>query len=192
MQHLHTVSIVGSSPTSTTIKGIIMIVPKTWSTLTEFVTWYKANNYPWRVPQTAQVYPTEVSYSCCIFRQDVYQVEIYLARPNFTSTQHSHPFEQQIIFLGGHMMGNRDGITTSGSAGNDIDRCTDTQVPGKDSFGIGLPLLSGQWHEVSAGRQGFIFLNCQRWPSTEAMTSAVVAYNGEPLGDMHKQIISAV
>ena len=31
MQHLHTVSIVGSSPTSTTIKGIIMIVPQTWS-----------------------------------------------------------------------------------------------------------------------------------------------------------------
>lgn len=166
-----------------------MIVPETWTSLTEFVAWYRANNYPWRVPENVQIYPTDVSYSCCIFRQDVYQVEIYLAKPDFTSTPHSHPFEQQIIFLGGHMTGERSGET--GTMGRDIDQCTNAQSVGRDSFRPSTPLPAGAWHQVSAGRQGFIFFNCQRWPSVEAMTSAVVAYNGEPLGHLHKQIISA-
>lgn len=153
-----------------------MNIPDTWQTLQEFTQWYIDNNYPIHVPDNVQVYPTDVSYSVCVFRRDVYQVEMYIAKPEFMSSKHGHPFEQQIIFLGGDMWGNRQN-------GN-LAHLTD-----KDKGKVGDVLPTNHWHQVGSGSQGFVFFNCQKWPSIELMTSAVVEYIGEPLGDLHKTII---
>lgn len=169
-----------------------MIVPDTWNTLSEFVSWYVENNYPIRVPENARVYPTDVSYSCCVFRQDVYQVELYLAKPNFTSTKHYHPFEQQIIFLGGHMWGKRGNAVSESPIvhlGKPLSSEMSSEMPSADSNKISGLLPTIHWHEVSAGEQGFIFFNCQKWQSKDLMDSAVVSYNGDSLGELHDKII---
>jgi hypothetical protein len=153
-----------------------MIIPTTWSSLSEFTDWYSANNYPIRVPDNVQVFPTDVSYSVCVFRQDVYQVEMYIAKPDFMSSKHSHPFEQQIIFLGGDMWGNRQN--------GKLQHLSD-----KDKFKKGDILPPDCWHQVGSGMNGFVFFNCQKWPSVQHMTSAVVEYNGDELGPLHNKII---
>ena len=153
-----------------------MNIPDTWQTLQEFTNWYRDNNYPIRVPDNVQIYPTDVSYSVCVFRQDVYQVEMYIAKPEFMSTKHSHPFEQQIIFLGGELWGNRQNGRLQ-------------ILNSKDKNRIGDVLPMNNWHQVGSGSQGFVFFNCQKWPSRESMTSAVVEYNGDALGELHKKII---
>jgi hypothetical protein len=151
-------------------------MPDTWNTLTDFTNWYIENKYPILVPDNVQVFPTDVSYSVCVFRRDVYQVEMYIAKPEFMSSKHSHPFEQQIIFLGGDMWGNRQN--------GKLQHLSD-----KDKNNVGVILPANQWHQVGSGSQGFVFFNCQKWPSVEMMTSAVVEYNGEALGEAHKRII---
>ena len=153
-----------------------MNMPDTWNTLTDFTNWYIENKYPILVPDNVQVFPTDVSYSVCVFRRDVYQVEMYIAKPEFMSSKHSHPFEQQIIFLGGDMWGNRQN--------GKLQHLSD-----KDKNNVGVILPANQWHQVGSGSQGFVFFNCQKWPSVEMMTSAVVEYNGEALGEAHKRII---
>lgn len=153
-----------------------MNIPNTWQSLNEFTQWYIDNNYPILVPDNVQVYPTDVSYSVCVFRHDVYQVEMYIAKPDFMSSKHSHPFEQQIIFLGGDMWGNRQN--------GRLQHLSD-----KDKNNVGVILPANQWHQVGSGNQGFVFFNCQKWPSAEMMTSAVVHYNGDALGELHKIII---
>ena len=153
-----------------------MNIPDTWNTLQEFTSWYVDNNYPILVPDNVQVFPTDVSYSVCVFRHDVYQVELYIAKPEFMSSKHSHPFEQQIIFLGGDMWGNRQN--------GKLEHLGDS-----DKNKVGNILPPNHWHQVGSGMQGFVFFNCQKWPNKQLMTSAVVEYGGESLGPLHKQII---
>ena len=58
-----------------------------------------------------------------------------------------------------------------------------------DKNNVGDVLPPNHWHQVGSGSQGFVFFNCQKWPSVKMMTSAVVEYGGESLGPLHKQII---
>jgi hypothetical protein len=153
-----------------------MTIPESWNTLSDFTKWYVDNNYPIVVPANVQVFPTDVSYSICVFRHDVYQVELYIAKPEFMSSKHSHPFEQQIIFLGGDMWGNRENGRLQ-------------HLDDKDKYNVGHVLPPNHWHQVGSGMQGFVFFNCQKWPTTKMMTSAVVEYGGESLGPLHKKIL---
>lgn len=171
-----------------------MKIPTTWNTLQEFAQWYTDNKYPIRVPENARVFVTDVSYSCCIFRHDCYQVEIYLGSPNFISSKHYHPFDQLIIFLGGHLAGTRGTETTKQpyrESGQKIHENSSAELPHKDAYKIGSVLTTDQWHEVCSFDQGFIFLNCQKWYDKTKMTSAVVEYNGDPLGSLHQDLIKS-
>lgn len=163
-------------------------IPNTWDSLKDFAQWYIENNYPIRVPENARVYPTDVSYSCCVFRQDVYQVEIYLAKPNFSSSKHTHPFEQLIIFLGGHLSGANQNSQTIGSLGEPITSASSSTIPHKQFGRVSSILTPGNWHSISGHDQGFIFFNLQRWSDAKQMTSAVVEYNGDSLGTIHDSI----
>ena len=157
-----------------------MNIPETWETLSEFTRWYKDNNYPIRMPHDAYVYPTDVTYSVCVFKQDVYQVELYLARPYCFSSRHSHPFEQQLIYIGGDITGRR-GV---GDQEGPISVMSGSETDGT----VGGILHPGHWHEVGSGEHGFAFFNCQKWPNKEMMTSAVVEYKGPSVGEMHDKI----
>jgi len=120
-------------------------------------------------------------------------VELYLTKGNFKSTRHSHPFEQKIIYLGGHLSGKRGhGEMEFGPAqdlGSPITETSSDEQPNPQAGLIGLALLSGQWHEIEGKEQGFIFLNCQKWPNKEMMSSAVIEYDGESLGAVHGKVI---
>lgn len=169
-----------------------MLIPQTWNDLESFADWYSKNNYPIRVPQNARVFITDVSYSYCIFRQDVYQVEIYLGSPNFISSKHYHPFEQKIIFLGGHLAGTRGtelNIEPYASLGSAITENSSDELSHKDAYKIGKTLPTNNWHEVVSLDSGFIFLNLQKWPDKKSMTSAVVEYTGDPLGKTHLELM---
>ena len=167
-------------------------IPNTWQSLNEFHKWYTENNYPIRVPENVTIFPIDGSYGCCIFRQDVYQVEIYLAKPNLIVPRHVHPFDQKIIFLGGHMSGTRgvgDTRYPPRATGGKITENSSKELPHKESNLAGAVLPAGHWHEIQAFDQGFVFLNLQKWPSKEAMTSAVIKYNGEPINQDHTDLM---
>jgi hypothetical protein len=80
-----------------------IIVPDTWNTIEEFAQWFKDNGYPMRVPANMQIYVTDQSFSCAVFRHDVYQAELYMISPDKKGTPHSHDFENLPIHMGGHV-----------------------------------------------------------------------------------------
>jgi hypothetical protein len=78
-------------------------LPETWDTLEDFAHWFKDHGYPMRVPANMQIYVTDHSYSCVVFRHDVYQAELYMIAPGKKGTPHSHDFENLPLHLGGHI-----------------------------------------------------------------------------------------
>lgn len=173
------------------------VIPKTWANLRSFADWYIANGCPIRVPARSFIYAADVSYSVCLFRHDVYQVEMYLAKPHCYVPRHSHPFEQMIVILGGDLTAMRgpDGSDEPSQvsrvcAVEDIPQGWHPDAAHPDAGTIGQIQPVGDWHEITGYDQGFVFLNFQRWPSREMMDSAVVHYqNGPSLGPMHDELL---
>lgn len=151
-----------------------------WQNLLEFATWFEDNGYPQHPPVIPKVYQTDVSLSVCVFEYHQYQVEFYIAQPNFLSSKHYHNFEQVIIFMGGSGRGRR---------GDHLDEESDWVELNYHSIGKpGNILLSTQWHQIQSYEHGMYFYNCQLWPSNTNLTSAVVEYRGDSLGPIHSRI----
>lgn len=176
------------------------MIPETWDTLEDFCQWYRSNGCPIRVPQNARVLSVEGSLTVVIFRRDVYQVELYLALPDVKAPRHSHPFEQKIIFLGGHFYGARgdrksdgtfDEPISSGWFGSSITENSSPELPHAHAGSAGILINEHQWHELAGDEvgQGFVFLNCQKWPNKETMSSALIEYDGELMDSTHEKLM---
>lgn len=150
------------------------------TTLKEFAQWWLDAGRPHNLPDSASVVETDHSLSFPVFRRDAYQIELYMGKPNFTSSKHSHPFDQLIIFQGGKMFARR---------GQDLEENPPWQ--GHDHADVDLIseiLPRGQWHQIKSLDRGFVFYNVQYWYDLEP-TSAVIEYSGESMGPIHNQII---
>lgn len=151
-----------------------------WSDLLDFTHWFKNNGYPQNPPAAPKIYQTDVSISVCVFQHKNYQVEFYIARPDFESSKHYHNFEQTIIFMGG---------TGHGRKGLHLDEEPNWIPFRKEHIGVvGSILTPNQWHQIRSYHPGLFFYNCQRWPDTNNLTSAVVEYRGDSLGPLHDRI----
>jgi hypothetical protein len=158
---------------------VVVDTNATWTTLQQFAEWYKTNNYPHNPPADAKLYQTDVSSSICVFRQGRFQVEFYIARPNFVSSKHYHNFEQAIIPMGG---------TGRGRRGTNLSEESDWKTI--NQFIVGKILPINYWHQIESFDLGLYFYNCQMWPEEVTPTSAVVSYIGASLGPIHDLIKS--
>ena len=159
-----------------------MIIPDKWNSLKEFALWYKQNNYPQLPPKISQVYQTDVSLSVCVFRHGLFQVEFYIAKPGFISSKHYHPFQQIIIFVGGSGKGRRGFNLNEEPSWVDMNFAQTGQIMNV--------LMPDQWHQICSSEHGLYFYNCQLWPKTIDLSSAVVEYDGPSLGPLHNEILS--
>ena len=141
-------------------------VPETWRTLEEFADWYMANKMPLRIPEDSHVYGTEFVTSYIMFRQDVYQVEMYVVKPNISTGLHSHPGVELFMCQIGSM---HPGIT----------------------WGKYTPTLhSGEYHDADFhSMNGAIFLTFQKWEDKSKMTSVSVHWKGKTDGPVHEALI---
>jgi len=151
------------------------------NSLEEFAHWWVRAGKPHRVPDQP-VIKTDYTLSMTVFREAGYQVELYLAQPNWTTPKHTHHFDSITVFNGGKMLGRR-GIALDenppwGSLENaDID--------------IVQPVLpQGHWHQIRATDLGFSFYNIQYWPE-EKPTTATLGYEGASMGPIHDQLRNA-
>lgn len=149
-------------------------------TLQDFAHWWIAEGKPYMPPTSAQVIETDWTLSFPVFRQNGFQVELYMAKPNWSTPKHTHPFDSVTIFNGGKMLGRR-GVALDENPpwealeDEDIDQVQPT-------------LPQGHWHQIKATEKGFSFYNVQYWPEATP-TSATIGYTGEPMGPLHKEVI---
>ncbi len=163
-------------------------IPDTWETLEEFAQWFKDNGFPMRVPADMRIYVTDHSYSCVVFRQDVYQAELYMIAPDKPGSPHTHDFENLSIPLWGHI----SGWSRTPDRYNHLclpSSIIDKNLPHPESRKIGTSLKIGEAHNIDTHEQGCLMYVMQKWNSLDEMTSAVIQYNGKPMWPLHAQII---
>jgi hypothetical protein len=172
----------------------MLVVPDTWDNLESYTTWYKENNYPIRPPSNMFVYETEVALSIVVFRQDVYQTEMYFAKPNMVAHAHSHTADQMTIFGGGSYTASFGfAAKTYGSKkfGEPQGENQNLDLPHQEFGAISTKLTAGFWHSLSAGSRGFMFFVCQKWNDKQHMNSTFIDWVGKPLGETHKELINS-
>jgi hypothetical protein len=142
-----------------------------WNTLDEFAEWYKANNHPFKPPTTDPIYKTAFNLSAVIFREGRYQVELYLMKPDWISTDTTAPgLENRILFLSGTIKTEVDGkivsdTDTFGSiADNGLHPLYNTVFKG-DAKGTS---------NIHFGHKGACLLLLQKWDEGIPMTSMSV------------------
>lgn len=158
-----------------------------WDNLEQFTKWYIDNNYPFRPPAGEPVYVTDYTHSTIIFREDRYQVELYLMSPNWETPSHSHPgVEHKIIFINGTISGTRNGkIVDDSSIWHNLAKEDGTCV----IMGNYTDFDPEDWHSVKLGDKGGFVLVTQKWEEGLKMTSQSVHYVGEPIGPEHEKYI---
>jgi len=165
-----------------------------WSTIKEFAEWYKQNNFPIRPPSDLFVYETDVALSTVVFREGLFQVEMYFAKPNMVAIPHAHNADQITIHLGGTYEASKGwGTITMGPAliGDPKNNNENPDLPNKDFGQIGDTLMAGWWHSLSSGPRGFVFFVCQKWNTKEDMYSTFTDWVGEPLGKVHESMMNS-
>ena len=148
----------------------------------EFALDYKNRNFPHNYRISNRVIVTDVSTSALVWKQDEFLVEMYMMHPNAVVKRHSHPFENIIIFFSGTLTGSREGSLMPGGQ----------TLTNLDHGRIGAPLPKNHWHEFTVGDQGAMFYNISRWDNPNDMDSAIIKYDGEPLGPVHQAFLESL
>jgi hypothetical protein len=151
-------------------------------TLEDFAHWWIDEGKPYLPPAEGKVIETDYTLSFPVFRRNGFQVELYMAKPNWETPKHTHSFDSVTIFNGGKMLGRR------GVALNENPPWTALEDTDCDIVQPTLP--AGQWHQIKATDSGFTFYNVQYWHQHEP-TSATMGYTGEPMGHKHGEILNA-
>jgi hypothetical protein len=149
-------------------------------TLEDFAHWWIGEGKPYMPPDNGTVIETDYTLSFPVFRRNGFQVELYMAKPNWETPKHTHCFDSVTIFNGGKMLGRR------GVALDENPPWTALEDEDIDQVQPVLPL--GCWHQIRATDKGFSFYNVQYWPE-ETPTSATLGYTGEAMGPKHQEVI---
>lgn len=147
----------------------------------EIVTSFIHNGFIPMKGLTTTVFHTDNSASTLVWVENNVVIEHYYLFPLKITPLHSHPFENQIIFMGGDLFGKvkifdespvKDVIFTQDMIGKLHEKI----------------LKPGMQHGFETGKAGAIIYNIQYWSfNVEEYLSATLHYKGEPMGIIHKQ-----
>ena len=131
-----------------------------------------------------KVFYTDTSASTLVWVEGNVVIEYYLLFPNKTTVMHSHPFENQVIFMSGDM--------TAYLKFPDPAPLMTIVLTEDDVGKIGKVSPSTIQHGFDIGPKGAVVYNIQRWPEdvTDPL-SATLAYKGEPIGPIHAEMLSS-
>ena len=129
-----------------------------------------------------RVFYTDNSASTIVWVEKNVVIEYYLLFPNKFTPLHSHPFKNQIIFMGGDL---------TGRTKKDKDSPIMTVHFTKDMIGkIRSILPEGFEHGFETGPLGAVVYNIQYWPENVVNPlSAALNYFGEPMGEIHERFL---
>lgn len=142
----------------------------------DFAWLYRERGMPMNPSLMTNVFYTDVSTSVLVWEEGQFLVEMYLMHPNAIVVEHSHPFENCILFVNGAMKGEREGALGESRWLTEADRGL-----------IGMLLPPGQWHKFQVGANGCVFFNVSKWYDINGKTSATKKYFGQPLGPIHAE-----
>jgi hypothetical protein len=131
-----------------------------------------------------QVFLTDKSASTLVYHEKNVVIEHYLFFPNSEFTLHSHPFDNQVLYLYGQIYGRRRYPGTS-----EIEETGYYEKLGGPPK-IWPITLMGVEHGFTSGPMGAVLYNVQIWPDhvTDPL-SAAINFFGPNLGPIHGETI---
>ena len=136
-----------------------------------------------RIPGN-QVFLTDVSASTLVWHEGSVVIELYLMYPNMVTGLHSHPFDNQVIYLHGQMYGH----SRDPDSGGIIEGSLFEKTGGPPIVGSVVP--AGTLHGFRAGPRGAAVYNVQIWPeSVRDPLSAALNFLGPSLGPIHDRTV---
>jgi len=135
-----------------------------------------------------QVFLTDVSASTLVWHEGPVVIELYLMYPNLTTGLHSHPFDNQVIYLHGQMYGHRKDPDTGAVIEGELFE----KLGGPPRLGPLLP--AGTPHGFRAGPRGAVVYNVQIWPESvrDPLSAALNIHGNFSLGPIHTEFLRSL
>jgi len=131
-----------------------------------------------------RIFHTDNSCSTLAWAENNVVIEYYLLFPNLETPLHSHPFDNQMIFIEGDLTAYRQ------ERGNPDTRITVTFTE-KLRNHVSKIMASGAEHGFTVGDRGAVIYNIQIWPeSVKHPVSAAIEYFGSSMGIRHEKLIT--
>lgn len=130
-----------------------------------------------------RVFYTDNTASTLAWVENNVVIEYYFLFPNKSTPMHSHPFANQIVFIGGDLVAKLKFTPTS-------DEIT-IKLTNDDIGQIRSVTPINTLHGFDVGPAGAIIYNIQRWPDTVTNpSSAAMIYDGESMGPLHNNLMT--
>lgn len=131
-----------------------------------------------------RIFYTDNSCSTLAWVEDNVVIEYYLLFPNLETPMHSHPFDNQMIFIEGDLTAYRQ------EAGKPDTRLTITFAERLRNHVSKIMPIGGE-HGFTVGERGAIIYNIQIWPeSIKNPLSAAIEYFGTSMGPRHEKLVT--
>lgn len=161
------------------------VVDPNWS-VEEFGQWWLKNRLI-RPPFENAIYMTDMTLSLCLYRHDKFQVELYIMKPDQASKSHSHPgVDSFFVYLGGNLeFGDKNGFY------KDLSQFQVAAASGAHTLlGKSVSAPNGETHSVRTFKEGGAFLSFEKW-NEKKPDSVTINWRGDPVGEIHKQLLTA-
>lgn len=133
-----------------------------------------------------RVFYTDNSCSTLAWVEDNVVIEYYLLFPNLETPMHSHPFDNQMIFIEGDLTAYRQ------EAGKPDTRLTVTFAERLRNHLSKIMPVGGE-HGFTVGERGAVIYNIQIWPeSVKNPLSAAIEYSGTSMGPRHEELVNSL
>lgn len=131
-----------------------------------------------------RIFYTDNSCSTLAWVEDNVVIEYYLLFPNLETPMHSHPFDNQMIFIEGDLTAYRQ------EAGKPDTRLTVTFAERLRNHLSKIMPVGGE-HGFAVGERGAVIYNIQIWPeSVKNPLSAAIEYSGTSMGPRHEKLVT--
>lgn len=159
---------------------------QSYNNVEEFKDWWLVTTNRIRPPFTDPIFCTDVSCSLCLFRAGQYQVELYVAKPNTITPEHSHPGVESItMYLTGNLIFPSD-------SSHDLSKLQyANSVTGAHILlgKCGAVLHAGEEHSALTGEEGGAFLVFEHWDKNITPTSVTLQWSGDSVGTQHSELL---
>lgn len=150
--------------------------------LANFLDFYLTNAGPIAfVPRQQTVHKVEDVTSVLMFRRGPFQVQMFIAPPNYIIPEHKHPNVDSFeVYMGGQIRFSKHGKWTS------TDAESNTEVEGMSTLrGKAIRVYPDDLHGGASGPSGSVFLSVQHWLNGVAPSCVANDYDGLVMGPDH-------
>lgn len=140
-----------------------------------------------------RVFYTDNSASTLAWVEGSVVIEYYFLFPNLETPLHSHPFENQMIFISGDLTAYRKTPAELNVEGFLPDTTYTKEFKNSDVNTLSKVMPIGFEHGFTVGPRGSVIYNIQIWPDTVTNPlSAAIEYFGTSMGPRHDNLVKEI